>query len=70
MENPVEHLYRKSAIIALWILGVVISGIAAGASASGWIALAGVAALPPVVMLWFWAPPAATISERIQRARR
>jgi hypothetical protein len=35
-----------------------------------WALLAGVALLPPLVMMWRWNTPAQTMSEIIQEARR
>jgi hypothetical protein len=70
MKNVIENLSTKAAIIALWVIGVAIVGLVAGTSGAGWITLAAVATLPPVVLLWFWTPPPVTTSERIHRARR
>jgi hypothetical protein len=70
MDNRSEHRYLKSAVIALWTLGVAIAGLVSGAAGTGWVTLAGVAVLPALIMLWFWTPPAVTTSERIHRARR
>ena len=39
-------------------------------SPSSWAVLAGVAVLPPIVMMWRWSNPRRTLSESIQEARR
>ena len=45
----------KATVATLWISGVCVVGIAADVdSLSGWAALAGLAALLPLVMLWRW----------------
>jgi hypothetical protein len=47
------------------------AGIAAGVSSrSSWTALAGVALLPAIVMMWRWDGPPQTMSESIQEALR
>jgi hypothetical protein len=70
MITSMEHVWMKSTLIALWILGVAVVGALAGTSGSGWLTLTAVAVLPAAVMLWFWMPPAVTTSESINRARR
>ena len=59
----------KATVATVWVSAVCISGIAANLkSLSGWTVLAGVAVLPPVVMMWQWNNPRQTISESIQEA--
>lgn len=61
----------KAAIAASWIATVggvgLISDVALPA---GWIALGACAVVPAVAMLFFWNPPAASMSESIQKALR
>jgi hypothetical protein len=61
----------KATVAAIWVSAVCIGGIAAHVgSLSGWAALAGLALLPPLVMLWWWNDPDPTMSERIQKELR
>jgi hypothetical protein len=66
-----DTAYVKTAVTALWMLGVCGLGLVANSdSLSAWLALAGVAVLPPLVLARFWGTPAATMSERIASGRR
>jgi Cu/Ag efflux pump CusA len=52
-------------------LAVLIAGIAGNVnSLSGWTALAGLAALPALVMMRWWTEPRQTMSQSIQEALR
>jgi hypothetical protein len=67
---PVE--YRKATLAVLWVLVVSAGGFFSFhvASVSGWIVLASLALLPPLVMLQLWNDPPKTMSERINEGRR
>lgn len=66
-----ETTYAKTVVTALWVLGVGALGLAAGShSTTAWVTLAGVALLPPLVVLRFWLTPPQTMSERINTGRR
>ena len=61
----------KAALAAIWVSGACIAGIVGDLnSLSSWALLAGVAALPPLVMMWRWNDPRQTMSESIQDARK
>ena len=61
----------KATVAAAWVSAVCTAGIAGHLqSLSGWTVLAGVAFLPPLVMMWQWNNPRQTMSESIQEARR
>ena len=61
----------KAICAMLWVSAVSIAGIAGNVrSLSGWAVLAGLAILPPLVMLWRWNDPRPTMSETIQQALR
>lgn len=58
-------------IAVLWVSAVIIAGIAGIAnSLSLWAVLAGIALLPPIVMMRWWNDPPQSMSESIQEARR
>ena len=66
---PVE--YRKATLAVLWGLLVSAGGFSLQvASVSGWIVLATLALLPPLVMLRLWSDPPKTMSESINEGRR
>lgn len=66
-----ETTYAKTVVTALWVLGVGALGLAAGShSSTAWATLAGVAIVPPLVVLRFWMTPPQTMSERINSGRR
>ena len=61
----------KAIIVLLWVSTVSIVGIGGNLNSfSSWTVLAGVAAVPPLVMMWRWNDPRQTMSESIQEARR
>lgn len=63
--------YIKTIVAGVWVTAVCTAGISGHlTSLSGWTLLAGVAALPPLVMMWRWNDPQQTMSESIQEARR
>lgn len=66
-----ETTYAKTVVTAVWVLGVSALGLAAGShSPTAWATLAGVALLPPLIVLRFWLTPPQTMSERINSGRR
>ena len=61
----------KAIIAMLWVSTVSVVGIAGNLnSVASWTVLAGVAVVPPLVMMWRWNDPRQTMSETIQEARR
>ena len=61
----------KTTVTAIWIVAVCTAGIAGNLrSLWGWTILAGLAVLPPLVMMWRWKDPRPTMSESIQKALR
>ena len=66
------HLLSIKAVLATgWVAAVGIAGLAGNLnSRSSWTVLAGVAVLPPMVMMWRWNDPPQSMSESIQEARR
>jgi hypothetical protein len=61
----------KAIIALLWVSTVSVVGIAGNLnSVASWTVLAGVAVVPPLVMMWRWNDPRQTMSETIQEARR
>jgi hypothetical protein len=61
----------KAIIALLWVSTVSVVGIAGNLnSVASWTVLAGVAVVPPLVMMWRWNDPRRTMSETIQEARR
>lgn len=63
--------YRKPLIVSLWVMCVVAIAILIGTqSIAAWTTVLALAALPPMVLLYFWAEPVATMSEHIQQGRR
>jgi hypothetical protein len=66
-----QLLPMKAVAATVWISAVCLTGIAVNADAlSTWLVLAGVAVLPPIVMMWRWKDPAQSMSESIHEARR
>ena len=56
---------------AVWALAVGGAGLLAGvSSSSNWLALAGLAIVPPLVMMRFWNQPDETMSQSIQGVLR
>ena len=63
--------YRKSVIVSLWVMTVVAIALVIGSeSVAAWTTALAVAALPPMVLWYFWAEPVLTMSEHIQQGRR
>lgn len=61
----------KATVATVWVSAVCTAGIAGSVKTlSGWTVLAGVAVLPPLVMMWRWNNPGQTMSESIQEALR
>jgi hypothetical protein len=61
----------KATVAMIWVSAVGAAGISGNVdSLSGWAVLAGVAVLPPIVMIWLWNHPGQTMSESINKARR
>ena len=61
----------KTTIALLWVLAVSIAGIAGNVNSfSSWTVLAGIAVLPPLVMMWRWNDPRQTTSQSIQEVLR
>ena len=61
----------KPVIAVLCISAALIVGIVGNLdSLSSWTVLAGIAVVPPLVMMWRWNDPRQTVSERIPEARR
>ena len=63
----------KPIMAMLWMSAAFVIGIAGNVDLfSSWtvLALAGVAVVPPLVMMWRWTDPRPTMSETIQEALR
>lgn len=61
----------KATVTPIWVCAVCAAGVALNVgSVSGWMVLAALATVPPLVMIWRWSEPAATMSEIIREARR
>jgi hypothetical protein len=61
----------KTVLATVWVLAVLIAGLTANLnSLSSWAFMAGIAVLPPIVLMWRWNAPRQTMSESIQEARR
>jgi hypothetical protein len=59
----------KAILAVVWVSTVCVAGMAGNLNAvSSWAALAGLAVLPPFVMMWRWNDPPQTMSESIQEA--
>jgi hypothetical protein len=66
-----ELVSLKAVLATVWVSAVLIAGPAGNLnSLSSWAALAGVAVLPPIVMMWGWNAPRQSMSVSIQEARR
>jgi hypothetical protein len=66
-----QLLSIKAVVATAWVLVVCLAAIAGNLnSLPSWLVLAGVAILPPIVMMWRWNNPPQTMSEIIQEARR
>jgi hypothetical protein len=63
--------YIKATVVTVWASAVCTAGIVGNLkSLSGWTLLAGIAVLPPLVMMWRWPNPRQSMSESIQEALR
>jgi hypothetical protein len=61
----------KGVLATVWVSAALIGGIAGNVnSLTSWTVLAGIAVIPPTVMIWRWNAPPQTMSESIQEARR
>ena len=61
----------KPVLAAVWVAAVLIAGVAGNLnSVLSWVVLAGVAVIPPLVMMWRWNAPRQSMSESIQDALR
>lgn len=61
----------KATVTAVWVSAVCAVGIAGNLrSPSDWAVLAGLAVLPPLVILWRWNDPRPTMSEAIREVLR
>ena len=61
----------KVLTVTAWVLAIGAAGLLAGiASSSGWLALAALAIVPPIVAMRFWKRPDQTMSQSIQEALR
>ena len=61
----------KASLAILWVSAALIAGIGGNVdSGASWTVLAGLAIMPPIVMMWRWNAPPQTMSESIQEARR
>jgi hypothetical protein len=61
----------KTLLLAAWVLAVSVGAIVIGVtSVPNWIAVAGAAIVPPLVVRQFWRTPEQTMSESIHEARR
>ncbi len=63
--------HAKGLVVALWILILMVAGLATPVtSMAGWAALVAVALISIWVLQKFWRDPSQTMSESIQQARR
>lgn len=63
--------HYKTTLALAWVLVVSVVGLAIGGTSVPAIAVLGIAALlPPVIMLRVWQDPGESISESIHEARR
>jgi hypothetical protein len=61
----------KTLFFVAWVIAVALAGYAIGSrSVPGWVAVACVAVVPPLVVRRFWRVPEQTLSESIDEARR
>lgn len=62
---------KKTLLFAAWVIAVCVMALAIGTtSLQGWVIVAFIAAVPPLVVRSFWRAPEQTISESIHEARR
>jgi hypothetical protein len=61
----------KTLLFVAWPIAILLAAVAIGIrSVPNWVAVAGVAVVPPLVVRRFWRAPEQTISESINEARR
>ena len=61
----------KVLAVAAWVLAIGAAALFAGVtSSSGWLVLAALAIVPPLVAMRFWKRPDQTMSQSIQEALR
>ena len=61
----------KFGVSMAWIVAIIAVSLATGPhSRANWAALAGVALVPSLLMMWWWNDPDQTMSESIDEARR
>jgi hypothetical protein len=61
----------KVSTAAAWVLAIASAGLLASVTSfSLWLALAGLAIVPPLVMMRFWSQPDQTMSQSIQEILR
>jgi hypothetical protein len=61
----------KTTVTAVWVSAVCTAGVAWNLrSLSDWALVAGLAVVPPLVIMWRWTDPRQTMSEAIQEAQR
>ncbi len=61
----------KAVLATVWVSAAVVAGIAGNlSSVTSWTLLAGIAVIPPRVIMWRWNAPPQTVSESLQQARR
>lgn len=59
----------RTTVAMVWVFAVCLAGLVAGVgSLSGWIVVAALALIPPIITMWRWTGPAQTMSESIQKA--
>ena len=69
--SGMQLMSLKAGLAILWVSAALIAGIAGNVdSGASWTVLAGLAIIPPIVMMWRWNAPPQTLSESIQEARR
>jgi hypothetical protein len=66
-----QFQHYRVALAAVWALAVSTLGLVVGVTSMAPLAiLAGLAVLPPILMLTLWRDPVQSMSESIQEARR
>ena len=69
--SGMQLMSLKANLAILWVSAALIAGIVLNVdSGASWTVLAGLAIIPPIVMMWRWNAPPQTMSESIQEARR
>jgi hypothetical protein len=61
--------YTKVAVIAFWVVTVTLIALTRNLTSTfNWVAVAALAAIPPVILWRLWKAPAPTTSENIREA--